>query len=497
MTIDLTFIGDLLAMSLPELAWLFFVYGGWLVILTFIVGFIWIHHLIKVRREYESSIKYVLLAIDVPKLNEQGPKAVEQIFAHLAGVEDEGSWKDRYLRGYHQPRFSLEIISLEGYIQFLIRTPEDYRDLVEAAIYAQYSDAEITEVEDYIQYLPDDFDSNNSNYDLWGTEFILYNEDAYPIRTYPEFEDKTSEDQFKDSMAALLESLGKVGRGEQLWVQWVVSTTDGKDWQDRGRRSINKLIGAKPKAKNAWYMWPLSLIGDVGRTAVEIPYAGLTFETFGQFENSPQKKEDSPNKLQYLTPGEKHVLEAMQHKLSKIPFKVKFRVVYLAEKDIFSKARVIGSLVGAIKQFNTLDMNGFKPDSKKKTSAKGFRKEKKLEKKKKNILKYYKKRKAWMDTEKGYVLNIEELATLFHFPMKGVKAPLLKTTEMRRAEAPFSLPTQAEVDLPELQGVIKEEAMPAFLPISESSTAVKDKPTSDQPTDEKEKSDVPPANLPI
>jgi len=199
--IDLSFINEFLELPPGEMAFTLFIYGGWAILLLFILGFWWTNRLNRVRAQYEKSINYTLLAIDVPKENEQGPKAVEQIFAHLSGVESNPSWKEKYLQGHRQPCFSLEIISIEGYIQFLIRTPSNFRDLVEAAIYAQYPEAEITEVEDYTKNAPTTFPSEK--YDLWGTELILYNKDAYPIKTYPEFEDPTSQEQFKDPMAAL------------------------------------------------------------------------------------------------------------------------------------------------------------------------------------------------------------------------------------------------------------------------------------------------------
>ena len=39
------------------------------------------------------------------------------------------------------------------------------------------------------------------------------------------------------------------------------------------------------------------------------------------------------------------------------------------------------------------------------------------------------------------ILNIEEMATVWHFPIITTKAPLVKKTESRRAEPPASLPT--------------------------------------------------------
>jgi hypothetical protein len=48
----------------------------------------------------------------------------------------------------------------------------------------------------------------------------------------------------------------------------------------------------------------------------------------------------------------------------------------------------------------------------------------------------------------SYVLNVEELATLWHFPIDAVtKAPLLQRANARRIEAPMSLPT-TETELP-------------------------------------------------
>ncbi|HRH23679.1 MAG TPA: hypothetical protein PK295_03540, partial [Candidatus Magasanikbacteria bacterium] len=75
--------------------------------------------------------KYVVLAIDIPLLNVQTPKAVEQLFSHLAGVFSKPDLKGKFYDGYKQKWFSFEVISIEGYIQFLIWTEEQYRDLIE------------------------------------------------------------------------------------------------------------------------------------------------------------------------------------------------------------------------------------------------------------------------------------------------------------------------------------------------------------------------------
>ena len=45
-----------------------------------------------------------------------------------------------------------------------------------------------------------------------------------------------------------------------------------------------------------------------------------------------------------------------------------------------------------------------------------------------------------------FILNTEELATIWHFPSKFIKAPMLQRTESKKSEPPFSLPRNIAVD---------------------------------------------------
>jgi len=81
-------------------------------------------------REKNQDWKYVVLAIDIPQINTQTPKAVEQIFSNLSGAFFKPDLLGKFKDGYRQKYFSFEIVSIEGYIQFLIRTPSRYNDLV-------------------------------------------------------------------------------------------------------------------------------------------------------------------------------------------------------------------------------------------------------------------------------------------------------------------------------------------------------------------------------
>ena len=64
-------------------------------------------------------------------------------FGFLQSTLFKGGWWKRYVEGRVQEWFSLEITSFDGELHFYIRTLAQFRNLVEAAIYAQYPQAEI------------------------------------------------------------------------------------------------------------------------------------------------------------------------------------------------------------------------------------------------------------------------------------------------------------------------------------------------------------------
>lgn len=429
------------------LIWRLFINGGW-IIFVFLIFWV-IAQIITYQAEInkEKDTKYVLLAIDVPKDNLHGPEVTERLFAHLATAGSVKGFGQTHSIFFHsiffQPRFSFEIISIGGRIQFLVRTPEEFRDLVEAAFYGEYPNAEIYEVEDYTKDAPDKFP--NQEYDLWGTEIVLYNKESYPIRTYPSFEHSLS-GEFKDPISNFLEVLGRLSEGEELWIQ-IIITFGRLGWRKTGEKLVSDLIGAKPKEEGGRGIFGLfgSLINKCLWGLVSF-YRIAIEETVTERE-VPIKKEAPPSLMTFLSPGEKETVAAIQRKISKIGFRTKFRIVYLAKKDVYNVHRAVPGVLGALNQFNTLDMNGFKPDDKVKTyiSPLSFHLSpgKYLIKKQNEILRAYKERGFRRGTN-GYILNIEELATIYHFPVVTVEAPLIKKTGSKKAEPPFTLPIKEE-----------------------------------------------------
>lgn len=431
-------------LTLPEftnplaVTWWLFTHGGFIaVIITVLWGIFWMY-MQYIQSRFLQRMKWVLLAVDVPRENEQTPKAVEHIFSQLHGLQKTPDWKETYLEGYVQMWISLELISIGGYIQYLIYCPVYHRDSVEASIYAQYPNAEISEVEDYVDRYKAEFP--NSEYNMWGAELILINKEAYPIKTYPLWEHSLTQ-TFLDPMASLLEVMGRLQPAEQIWLQWVIRPTINDSWRKRGLKLINKLIGAKEK-KSAGLLDSLS---DAPGKIMAGTFETLT-RTLAEPDQSSRKmqKDEPPSLMLHLPPNVRTVVEAVGMKISKIGFETKCRFLYFAPPDIFSKARVAG-IFGALKQYSSLDMNGFKPDKKMKTAGRvWFFVKQRTANVQRRLLWGYKYRSIWKG-RKLFMLNIEELASLWHFPVITVKAPLVKKTEAKRGEPPTELPIGEEI----------------------------------------------------
>jgi len=404
---------------------------GWVILsywLLYMLIFVWEKYK---KLQYRKDWEWILLAVDVPLENVQTPKAVEQMFSHLAGALDIPNLAEKFRQGFKQEWFSFEIISIEGYIQFLVRTESKFRDLLEAAIYAQYPEAEITEVEDYVDALPQKFPDDE--YKVFAEDYGLAEDDAYPIRTYREFEHSISKDTvLKDPMGTFLESFTRIGPGEQMWFQMIIKPIPNS-WKEKSIEKIKELIGDATAKKKGQSLMPVNK--EPGKSWEE-----MNAQLFGSVRaEGGESRPEEPNKMRYLTPGQKVIIENMEEKIAKIGFQTKMRGVYIARKEVFKPTRGIHALRGAISQFNVPSANSLVPTYK--ARAFYFFKEWRGNWRKNLLIRAYKKRKGKTGGNR-FVLNIEELATVWHFPMSHVKTPLVQKTLSKHAEPPAGLPVE-------------------------------------------------------
>lgn len=482
--IDLTPLIEFAFLPFPELMWTLFINVGWIPIAFVLLwGFfeIWMNYIND--KWVAENASFTFLALDVPRENEQSPKAVESIFSYLAGAHTNPSLVEKYWEGKVQLGFSFEIISLEGYTQFLVRTPTEFRDLVEASVYSQYPDAEITEVEDYTQGFPTQFP--NDEYDAWGSEFVQVKNEMYPIKTYKDFYDpdvEPKQPKFKDPMGPLMDLNSSLGKGEYLWYQIIV-TPIGYDWMGKADEEVKKLLGehVEPEKNLA------DKIGDKILGWID-NFSELVFKIWGDISSAEEKAEE-PFKMMNLKPNQKRKLEALQHKASITAFKTKIRMVYIAKKEVINKPKVVNGFVGFMKQYADLGLNNLKPDiGGTATTTAYFLKDRRANKKKNAVVKNYIKRTN--DGRTPGIMSVEELATLWHFPLASVKAPRIQKVAATKAQPPMGLPTgEGEAE----EG---EEAAQILVPGEEESQVPPEPKKEDEPSSSGTKG-APPSNLPV
>jgi len=476
---------DFLSLPSDQMLLRLFFYVGWIPIaITFIWGVaqVWLRY---IRLAYGASEKTVLLAIDVPRGNAQTPMAVENIFAYLAGAHSTKDLFEKWWLGEWQLYFSFEIVSIDGYIQFLVWLPEKYRNLIEAAIYSQYPDAEITEVNDYTIGLPTRFP--DEEYDIFGSEYILTKNSVYPIKTYKHFEHQMGEPetQYKDPMAVLMDLMGSIKKGEQLWYQ-ILTIPIEHTWADKGDDEIKKIIGEKVKTDNLAHKFIDGIVDFMG-------FLSEMFYTLWSDIDAKKAEEKEPQfKMMNLKPRQKKQVEEIQEKVGKLGFGVKIRYLYIAKKEMMNKNKVAYGFTGYMKQFNFNDLNSYKPDTgdggtiTKVTYDRIFGNYR-VNLRKNKLMTAYRLR----SDARGrlpHILNTEELASIWHFPVEAsVKAPLIQKAPGRKAEPPSSLPVSMESTSKDFELGFPSKAENIFV---NNGKVYENKST-------KELKSAPPANLPI
>ena len=383
----------------------------------FIFKPLWLDHVIKNRL---IGLKNVLIEIIPPKEIEKGPKMMESFFAGIAGVVVTIGPFEKYLKGDITNIFSLELVGAEGEVHYYIRMEEKYRNMVEAQIYAQYPDAEIREVEDYVKKFPKIIP--NKDWDLWGTDIMFVMPDPYPIKTYDKFEESVTGEMI-DPMAAIVEVLGRLTPGQHIWLQFVTQPLTER-WREDEVALIGKLAGKEKKKSKGILGHIGDIISDVLTAIFKPPEA-----------KKSEKKVEQPLEFR-LTPGEKEVLKAVEENLGKNAFLTKMRLIYLGRKEGYDKS-FISTFFGTLKQFSDLNLNSFKPYDGSKTYAYYLFKKNRMAYRQRKIYRRYKDRDM---SGKKIVFSTKEMATVFHFPDMGVMAPTLPRVESKKGSAPVNLP---------------------------------------------------------
>lgn len=419
--------------------------------LFFIAREMWRLYL-KIR--YFANLKWVLLEVKIPRDIAKTPEAMEQVFAGLQTMYFGLDFDEVWWLGLQHDYIVFEMASLGGETRFYVRTPVFFRNVAEAHIYAQYPEAEIAEAADYMDLLPAGVPS--AEWDLFGIEFKLEREDAYPIRTYRDFQAMApgaKEVEKVDPFSSIAELFGRIRPGEHLGYHLLfrpAQTPTPDAWRKKGEALVAKLIGRKEKPKKGKIAEALEPLAPLGRGWGEPlrPLFGLGPAAPAKPERQQREESGETSLMLYLSPGTREIVAAIERNIVKPGFEVVIRFCYAARRDAFSLSH-LSAFIGALKQYNTQTLNAFKMNGAAMATSTPWWYPPAIRRRRKRYKQrlfwaYYRARKPFVDTvslkSTAVVLNSEELATIYHYPGLTAKAPLLPRLESRRAEPPATLP---------------------------------------------------------
>ncbi len=336
----------------------------------------------------------ILLVLEIPRANDKSELAAEQLFASLHGILRDR--KELRLTGGRQEYLSFEIASVNGQIRFYVWVPKTLQSFVEGQIYAQYPTVQIYPAEeDYTEHERD-------HSVVYSTELATTASEFLPIRTFQNFE--------VDPLAGITGTLAKLeSTGEELWIQVLVRPISD-DWHSFADRWIASVKSGRSSSFS------------IGGGALWL--GGLLEALWKPPEQGDGKDGSKPE----LSERDKTRTAEAEKKATKLGYQVKIRLAYLGESQSNAKLRM-QAIVGTFKQFNSTNLNGFK------AGKANFGKE---------YLEKYRRRSFISD---GFILNIEELASVYHLPHTNVETPNIVWASSKTAEPPAKLPIITGNDL--------------------------------------------------
>jgi len=355
------------------------------------------HRTSHVSKKY----KKVILLVSLPKYSkkqeqksderhealQQKIAVAEVLYSSLAGLKPKKG-ASVWLRGRHDS-FSFEIVARDGKIYFYAAVPEYLRQHLEQQIHAQYPHAYIEEAGDYNIF--------SSQGVIQAKTLIFKRIPSFPIKTYKKLE--------SDPLNAVTNAMSKVSAEDGAAVQIVVQPVSS-GWRKKGVKIASlmsqgkKLQQAQREAEGGFFAW------------------------FGKSVPKAKKDNVGEKKVHQLSQMEQEMAKSLEDKASKGGLAVNIRIL-ASSNDAMTAERYLNDLNTAFSQYSLYQYgNEFKaiqPNLKK--AIKNF------------IYRDFVEKHAM-------ILNVEELASIYHFPLPTTETPNIYWLKSKNSAAPQNLPEE-------------------------------------------------------
>lgn len=374
----------------------------YLIALVFLAALVFniIRFFLKRSFNLPPSLKRVVLLVALPK--EKPKEGEEEQEANVQEMIDQSeAWYSTIggmraqrdlqalLRG-RQDIFSLELVAHQGLISFYVVVPRYLQAYMEEQIHAQFPKAHIEEVPDYNIFTPESKAA--------ATTLVFRKPYIFPIKTYRLLD--------VDPLSSLTNVLSKTGPGEGICIQYVCRSAKAQ-WHNWGARAARKI--------------------HEGKTVKEaIGYSGLIGFLTGFYRLFfPKKKNELETGPNPVSAKDEEIAKSLEEKTSRAGLDVNIRIVVSGQTQ--ERARtILKNIVDSFSQYTLYEYgNGFKRDD-------PFNKDKLI---RKYIYRLF-------DERKKIILNTEEIASLYHFPLTITQTPNIRWLEARKGPVPVNLPKE-------------------------------------------------------
>jgi len=323
--------------------------------------------------------------------------AMEQLLVSLAKLKIKKSFFSGIF--YNPPYVSLEIAnpSNSEEIFFYVAVPKKFRESIEKQIHSYFSNASIEKVSEYTIFSPKSYTAT--------TVLELKNKYALPIKTYEHMD--------VDPLNEITNSLSKFKTEEEgASVQLVlVPAEDG--WRGLGHSIAHNM----QQGKQLKDVHSNSVMSKINK--------GIGSGIMDVLSPKSNKHEDNPyqdkGQIQ-LTPEEQELIKNIEGKSNKTGFKVNLRLLSSASSQERAD-EILAQMENAFSQFENPGVNYFNVKARSKGKEVAFN----------YIFRNF-------EENNSMILNTEEIASLFHFPISTTETPNIKWLKSGSATPPVNIP---------------------------------------------------------
>lgn len=350
---------------------------------------------------YERGIEFVSLLIHLPPASEDTEAngrdvrdivdeniSKAQIIYNIIASTAQKNLKNRW---HGQRHFGFEIVGANGFVYMYATVPADMVEVVKQAITSAYSTARLEEVIEH-----NIFNETGGINAVIGGEFNLKEPYAYPIATY--------QDLKRDALQSILNALSSLETTDGAAIQILFRPADSS-WRKKASAHATKKRSGKDNSAGT---------------------ALLARQMVTAFVKPPDAKEEGDKPKKELSSLEQSIVDSIEDKTRYAGFEVTIRAIASSNVSARSQA-IINNIVASFSLFDSPGKNGFKYEPAKDPS--------------KLAVNYM--LRAFPQRKRPNIMNVIELATLFHFPdQRSIPTSQLERQESKQVDGPRNMPDE-------------------------------------------------------